>query len=799
MPQNSAAGAALGTKETDTPPYIAPSLKNALPHYLPLAIFPLLFLALLHGGWWMLPPFLFMSVAGPLDRVLGLDGRNMNPVATSERSLIWHNLPVWAWAVLWPATLIFGMWQILVANPFAVWEEVILTILLTMEGQAVFVVGHELVHRRSAWERRTAEFLLASASYPQYATEHVYVHHALVGTPHDVGSPPKGERFWTYFPKEIVSNLTNSWRVASTRLARRRLSLWHYSNPFWRYGLGLAFWWGLVVWMGGFWALPVFVFLGLGCVFSMKLSNYLQHYGLRRVRLPNGRWEKIMPRHSWSSDWKFSNWMFFNMPRHADHHAMSSRHYPLLQTYSDEESPVLPGTYSDMMNLVLRPKRWFEKMDPLVDHWRKHFYPEIDDWSAYDSRVSAARPDALDAIIEIFGAAPRLAQWIERHPELLDNLQDREFTDIDLPKGFGLDPETEDIARRGLVRLYWTREMDVPAMHDTIAEIPAVNAKETAEIVRNWSNDKAFQVGMHVVRGNLSPAEAMCALSNLAEASIAAVLGAVVADFGDRRGPLREAGVAAIALGDLASREVSPGAAIELLLVHDGLEPDAASALFKQFRQTLSKLAVDSLLFSPIPQASEAFPARSLVELGDHAGQLAGAEKPDLTRTRCVFEAGDAQVGDRFVELRRRVLLAGAANETLIENLSRPSSNEAEKSVSNYRSMPGGLEDIERAARLIQLTREAKEQTVGEDSAPSAAEVLRDHEPLTRAATLWRDLQGILRLVGEEGFEAATARPKILSLIAGACGHDSFEALNATVGETAVRAAKEIDALAARA
>ena len=355
-----------------------------------------------------------------------------------------------------------------------------------------------------------------------------------------MGSAPKGESFWRYFPKELASNLTNSWAVAGEHLARRSLSRWHYANPFWRYGLFIAFWWGLVFWMSGIWAVLVFVFLGLGCVFSMKISNYLQHYGLRRVRLPNGRWEKVRPRHSWSADWKFSNWMFFNMQRHADHHAMATRHYPLLQARGGDESPELPGSYGDLMNVVVRPKRWFAKMDPLVDQWRQHFYPEIDDWSAYDSRVSAARPDALDAIIEIFGAAPRLAAWIERHPELLDNLQDREFTDIDLPKGFGLDPESESIARRGLVRLYWTLEMDVPAMREAIAEIPAVNAKETAEIVRNWSNDKAFQIGMHVVRGNLSAAEAAGVLSNLAEASISAVLATVVDDFVDRRGPMRE-------------------------------------------------------------------------------------------------------------------------------------------------------------------------------------------------------------------------------------------------------------------
>ena len=798
MPQDSAAGGGSGAIETDVTQYIAPSILNALPHYLPLGIFPLIVMAVLHGGWWLLPAFLFMAVSGPLDRALGLDGRNMDPAITSERHLFWHNLPVWTWAFVWPATLIFGMWQILVAGQFALWEGVLLAILLTMEAQAVFVVGHELVHRRATWERRLGEFLLASASYPQYATEHVYIHHAKVGTPHDVGSAPKGESFWRYFPREVVSNLTNSWNVSGDRLARRRLPVWHYSNPFWRYGLAVAFWYGLVFWMSGGWAVPVFAFLGLCCVFSMKISNYFQHYGLRRVRLPNGRWEKVLPRHSWSADWKYSNWMFFNMQRHADHHAAASRHYPLLQSLGPDESPVLPGTYADMMNIVLRPRRWFAKMDPLVDRWRAHFYPQIDDWSAYDSRLSAARPDAFEAIVEIFGGAPRLATWIERNSELLDNLQDREFTDLDLPKGFGPDREYEAIARRGLARLYWTHEMGVPEMKDRVSELPMADAKEAAEIVRNWSNDKAFQIGMHVVRGNLSPAEAKIALSNLAEAAVATVLAAVAADRVDRAGPLREGGIAAVFLGDLASREVYPGVAIDILFVHDGRQTGENERLCRRFGKALAALARDSLLFSPMPPRSAALPALPLSELAEHCRDLAPGGIPALTRARCVFECGDSDIGRRFGEARAEVLAACGADEAPIARLRAPQEHPPATGVSSYAHMRGGLDDVERAARFLQLTNAGAGL---DDPAPTAAAVLEaaGAEQLAQAAAMWRDLQGIARLIGEEGFDPAGARPKVKSLVASACGHEDFDALTRAVTETASRAAARIDTLLSRA
>ena len=100
------------------------------------------------------------------------------------------------------------------------------------------------------------------------------------------------------------------------------------------------------------WAVPVFAFLGLSCVFSMKMSNYFQHYGLRRVRLPNGRWEKVIATPLLECRLEVTAiGCFFNMQRHADHHALASRHYPLLQVHSTDESPELPGTYADMMNI----------------------------------------------------------------------------------------------------------------------------------------------------------------------------------------------------------------------------------------------------------------------------------------------------------------------------------------------------------------------------------------------------------------------------------------------------------------
>ncbi len=785
MSQDSATDSVTGSTQPDLTRYIEPSILNALPHYIPLAIFPLLFLALIYGGWWLIPPFLFMSVTGLFDKPIGLDGKNIDPKSTPERRLFWHNVPLWGWAFLWPPTLIFGMWQILVANPFAIWEEVILILILTMEAQAVFMVGHELVHRRTTWERRIAEFLLASGSYPQYATEHVYIHHAQVGTPNDVGSAPKGESFWRYFPKEVASNLTNSWKAARDRLARSNHPIWHYTNPFWRYGIGLVFWYGIVFWMGGIWAALVFMFLGLCCVFSMKIINYCQHYGLRRVRLPNGRWEKVMPRHSWNADWKLSNWMFFKMQRHSDHHAMASRHYPLLQVRSADESPQLPGTYSDMMNLVVRPKRWFEKMDPLVDQWRAHFYPEIDDWRAYDSPLAASRPESFDAIIEIFGCAPRLASWIERNPELLDNLQDREFSDLDLPKGFGPDLDYETTARRGLTRLYWTHEMGVQEMIDQIAELPAADARDTVEIVRNWSNDKAFQLGIHVIRGNLSPLEASISLSNLAEAVVVSVLTSVVSDFVERNGAANEGSLIAMFVGDLASREAYPGIPLDVIFIHDTNQSTVFNRLSIRFHTSLQDLASDSLLFSASPSQRKGNQTRSFTidEYRSYFADLEFTGMDLLTRSRCIFELGDSEFKETVENVHSDILAEIRADGSRMKTIADLIKESTEDVRSARKYVCEGLDVVEATARLLRLTNGTDD--IG-DPAPSANTILEKHDvgAAAQAADLMRSLQGIERLVLEDGWDLDDAGEKVKSIVANACGYDAIDALNTAVQDS---------------
>ncbi|MYA63739.1 MAG: hypothetical protein F4Y21_03605, partial [Gemmatimonadetes bacterium] len=498
----------------------------------------------------------------------------------------------------------------------------------------------------------------------------------------------------------------------------------------------------------------------------------------------------------------------YNMQRHADHHT-SNRRYPLLQHHGEAASPQLPGSYIQMNGLALFPKRWFQTIDPLLDLQRAQFYPEIEDWSPYDSRAFAARPDAFDAIAEIHAAAPRVAGWINRTPVLLDMLREREFTDLELPEGLMPDPESEAIARCGLARLYWTHELSVAEMRAQLADIHVQDAGEAVDAAREWSNGKVFQIAVHVMRGSLSIGEAETALSRVAEASITSVLSAVEEDFADRGVPRGSGGVAVVVQGPLASGEAMPGETLDIRFVYEGTPARTYRKLCGRFRKALRALTRNNLLLSH--QSFARAGAGEIQPLDAFAEQLpnsdSGRDPVTLARTRCVWGSGDEDVAERVSRELREALGGRSAREMLLAELRDPGERAAEPGVPDLQStatMQGGLRDIERAALFLRLANGGDAAAHPAGDSERTFRTAGDHglitedaaERLAAAAALWRNLRGALRLVADDGFEAESAPTGARATIAGICGVDDFDALTGVIEETASGAAAGIETLA---
>lgn len=234
----------------------------------------------------------------------------------------------------------------------------------TVMGAIGITVSHELIHKDAALEQNAGGLLLAAVCYAGFKIEHVRGHHVHVSTPEDASSSRFGQSLYAFLPHAYKHNFLNAWRLEAERLRRRGLPVLHWRNELiWWYAISALFLLGFTLNFGWLGAL---FFLGQAVMaFTLlEIVNYVEHYGLHRRKLENGRYERTNPHHSWNSNFLLTNLFLFHLQRHSDHHTYAKRRYQVLRHFDD--SPQLPNGYAGMIVLALFPPLWRAVMDPKV-------------------------------------------------------------------------------------------------------------------------------------------------------------------------------------------------------------------------------------------------------------------------------------------------------------------------------------------------------------------------------------------------------------------------------------------------
>ena len=107
--------------------------------------------------------------------------------------------------------------------------------------------------------------------------------------------------------------------------------------------------------------LPFLLITAFWGAFQLTSANYVEHYGLLRQKLANGRYEQCQPHHSWNSNHLVSNLVVFQLQRHSDHHANPARGFQSLRDFP--ELPSLPSGYFGMFLVAYVPPLWFKIMN----------------------------------------------------------------------------------------------------------------------------------------------------------------------------------------------------------------------------------------------------------------------------------------------------------------------------------------------------------------------------------------------------------------------------------------------------
>ncbi len=361
----------------------------ALPYWISFLLVPLIWISAVAGGWWLiLVPLVTWWLFAVLDRLSGLDLENADP-QTPDDDLGWYILLTKIWVPVQFVTLFGLIWFSTHTEQLGTIEKVALFFGMgVLSGTIGINYSHELMHQSSRFERWLGDILLAMVLYCHFRSEHLLVHHRYVGTPRDPVTARFNEGFHRFYPRVLRQSLISSFWAEREKLGRKDRPWTDPANPFWLY-LGLqGFMVFLALLLGGWSGLGLFLVQAGTAIWQLELVNYVEHYGLTRKHLGNGKYEHIRPRHSWNASQKASNWLLINLQRHSDHHYKPDRRFPLLQHHSEDAAPQLPYGYPVMTLAAMVPPVWRRVMNPRVRAWRQQYYPEITDWKAYNKAIN---------------------------------------------------------------------------------------------------------------------------------------------------------------------------------------------------------------------------------------------------------------------------------------------------------------------------------------------------------------------------------------------------------------------------
>jgi len=371
------------------PPQTVAKVQNALPFAMSFLLIPLAFVSAAYGGWTViLLPVVTWYMFSILDLAVGLNTDNADP-ETSEDDLKWYRAITTVWVPTQFLTLFGLIAYVAPAEHLNTFEKIAIFFGIgVITGTVGINYSHELMHQKNRLERWLGDALLAMVLYSHFRSEHLLVHHRYVATPRDPVTARLGESFYRFYPRVLRQCFLSAWSAEKAMLARRDLPATDASNPFWKYaGLQLIFL--LLAFVLGGWAgLGLFLVQAGVAIWQLELVNYVEHYGLTRKHLGDGKYEHVQPRHSWNAAHKASNWLLINLQRHSDHHYKPDRRFPVLQNYTEADAPQLPYGYPVMTIAAMMPRLWKRVMNPRVRKWREMYYPEITDWSAYNKATN---------------------------------------------------------------------------------------------------------------------------------------------------------------------------------------------------------------------------------------------------------------------------------------------------------------------------------------------------------------------------------------------------------------------------
>lgn len=410
----------------------------------------------------------------------------------------------------------------------------------------------------------------------------------------------------------------------------------------------------------------------------------------------------------------------------------------------------------------------------------------------------AANPSLLELVAEIMGNAPRLSEWLRRNPSCLDAV---------LTEGFFEDAASPEALQEELKQ----------------ALRQAGDFQDVLDIVRRWTNDHKFRVGVQSLRGSTDGTEAGPTLSAIAETAIALTWRAVEAEFVEQHGTVAGGGMALLAFGKLGGREMTHRSDLDLVFVYDHDEDATGSGGAKPLVPGVYFTRLSQRLITAITaQTGEGYLYELDMRLrpsgnkGPIASRLDGFEQyhaehswswEHMAMTRARVFAGPEPLRRSIEAVIGRTLTRRREPDSLIADVAamreRMAKEHSGESIWDTKHLRGGLVDIEFIAQYLMLRHAADESSVLSTNTADALKQLnrtghlddKTAKLLLSALGLWQRLQGVLRLTNEGEFEESRGTIGQRNLLVQAGNSASFEDIKLLVRQTADEVHAQFDRL----
>ena len=401
-----------------------------------------------------------------------------------------------------------------------------------------------------------------------------------------------------------------------------------------------------------------------------------------------------------------------------------------------------------------------------------------------------SQPRLLRLLAAITGAAPKLAATISKRPRVLDALMEPAF--------FETVPTQEELAQRLDAQFSEARSYE-----------------DMLDRARIFGQEQKFLIGVRVLTGSVSVAEAGLAYTRLAETLVARLFARVTEEFEAHHGRIEGGAACVVAMGKLGGREMTAASDLDLMLLYDA-DPLAESVggeralptplyyarLTQRLITALSAPTAEGLLYETDfrlrPSGNKGPIASSLKSFEMYQAEEAWTwEHMALTRARVI--SGPADFTARVEQAIRDALALPRSPEKLkTDTLAMRRLLEKEKGTTNpweVKQVAGGLIDIEFLAQYLMLLHGGARPELFSTTTPDALARLRDADVLDAGAAesllaaygLYQGLTQVLRLAIDSAFRPEEAPRGLTEMLLRLGDSPNLSHLEALLAETEKR------------